>query len=194
MVRTMAQTTGDEWEFVQESADAIVNFSSEPERQEICLQQAADIWQNRVLPWWKLQGKKLIPPSCTTEEQDQKWIEKVIQLFNPEVPDYLCLQCHATLADDMISFLEMMHRKLTQLPVIVPEIASIHREADGVRPFTVQLPNLMDGAEWIFAYGLLGCMGHVAEDSVSPTTQLMNEDEDSANVMKHLMCGEPMKV
>jgi len=49
MVRLDAQTTGNDWKFVEESNQPIIMFFNEPERNGISAAHAADVWHGQMV-------------------------------------------------------------------------------------------------------------------------------------------------
>lgn len=108
-------------------------------------------------------------------------------------PDYLGLHAYNTDAGATMRYLEEMHQRYG-LPIIVHEIASVSRNYDEVLAFTVEMANWMDSKDFIYEYAFFGCMGHVADDFVSPEAQLMNPDGSFKDLCYKLMYDQPMHV
>jgi len=104
------------------------------------------------------------------------------------------LHYYGTNGWDAIGYLQMMHEKFPNQPVIVSEIASIHRNYNDVLGFTAQVTIWMDETEWIFEYAWFGCMETLADDFVSPAAQLMNPDGSFKDLMWKLMFDQPIKI
>lgn len=63
MVRTMAQTTGTDWNTIENSHAHLILFFNEPDRDGITPEQAQDIWTRQMLPLRHSKGKKLGSPA-----------------------------------------------------------------------------------------------------------------------------------
>lgn len=107
-------------------------------------------------------------------------------------PNFLGLHYYGTDGNAAIHYLESMHQQYPNQPIIVSEIASIHRNYWDVLGFTVQLANYMDSTPWIFEYGFFGCMRQPADGFVSPVAQLMNTDGTFTGLMYKIMWDQPM--
>jgi hypothetical protein len=195
-VRTAAQLSGDDWGHVLDSAGdgLIVHFFNEPERAGIEAKDAADAWREKMVPLQKEKGVRLVSPSCASDEGGEKWLGEFMKLVEEQPPDFLGLHYYGTDADAAIRYLEEMHGKYPELPVIVSEIASISRDKKEVYEFTAKVANWMDRTEWIFEYSFFGCMREVADSFVSPEAQLMDKEGGLTELMKKLMTEQPIKV
>lgn len=109
-------------------------------------------------------------------------------------PDYLGLHYYGPDGNAAIVYIESMHKKYPNHPIIVSEIASTSRNYADVLAFTAQLANWMDKTEYIFEYGFFGCMEKLADDFVSPEAQLMNPNGSFKELMVKLMNEQPLKV
>ncbi|KAJ9620957.1 hypothetical protein H2203_007543 [Taxawa tesnikishii (nom. ined.)] len=192
MVHLEAQLTGDDWNRIFTTDQPIIHFFNEPERAGITPERAADVWNQQMLPLRWNQGKKLVGPSCSNDQIGQDWINRWMQLVAANPPDYLGLHYYGTDGNAMIAFLQQMHERYPNVPIIVSEWASISRNYMDVLGMTVQLANFMDGQDWIFEYGLFGCMRQPADDFVSPAAQLMNPDGSFTDLMWKYMSDVPM--
>ncbi|KAL8751704.1 MAG: hypothetical protein Q9184_005984 [Pyrenodesmia sp. 2 TL-2023] len=70
-----------------------------------------------------------------------------------------------------------------------PDLLGVHY----IKSFTIQLANFMDNTDWIFEYGLFGCMRNVADGFVSPDAQLMRPDGTLTDLMKKLQWDQPIE-
>ncbi|KAL9045325.1 MAG: hypothetical protein Q9214_001613 [Letrouitia sp. 1 TL-2023] len=194
MVRTEAQLSGDDWANIEKSKAPIVLFLNEPERAGTTPQRAAEAWRNKMLPLRQHKGKKLVSPSCASDEKGKKWIEEFMHLVADHPPDYLGLHYYGEDHQDAIKYIESEHRKHPKLHVMITEVASISRNHDHVVSYTVKLANWMDETPWVFEYGFFGCMRKVADDFVSPQAQLMKPDGHFTKLMEKLIHEHPMKI
>jgi hypothetical protein len=145
-----------------------------------------------MVPLRKNKGKKLVSPSCKNDAAGQAWTNDFMNRVSANPPDYLGLHYYGTNGNDAIAFIEEMHKKHPQHPIIVSEIASIARDYNDVLGFTVQLANWMDQTDYVFEYGFFGCMETLADNFVSPAAQLMNPDGSFKDLMYKLMFDQPM--
>lgn len=192
MVRTEGQLSGEEWDRIESTHEHIIHFFNEPERQGITPEHAAQVWHDKMLPLRANHGKKLVSPSCASDDHGKDWINKWMHLVRQHPPDYLGLHYYGTEAGKATQYLEHMHHQHPHAPIIVSEIASISRDYDKVVKFTAHVINWMDHHDFIFEYGLFGCMTHVADDFVSPKAQLMHHDGSFTKLMKKYMHEQPM--
>jgi len=193
MVHLEPQLSGEDWENIEKSDQPIIHYFNEPERAGISPEQAADQWNTQMVPLRKNKGKKLVSPSCSNDAAGQAWIADFMQRVSADPPDYLGLHYYGTDGNDAISFIESMHKKFPQHPIIVSEIASISRNYNDVLGFTAQLANWMDEQSFVFEYGFFGCMENLADNFVSPAAQLMNPDGSFKDLMFKLMYDQPIK-
>lgn len=193
MVRLEGQLSGWEWDMIQNTDQPIIHFFNEPERANISPERAADVWMKQMVPLRQQKGKKLVSPSCASDDGGNAWIADFLGRVSSEPPDYLGLHYYGANGNAAIQFLEDMHRK-HPYPVIVTEIASIARDDDNVRGFTAQLVNWMDDTNWIFEYAFFGCMREVADSFVSPNAQLMRSDGSFTDLMYKLMWDQPIRL
>ncbi|GAB7347212.1 hypothetical protein MBLNU459_g3318t1 [Dothideomycetes sp. NU459] len=193
MVRDESLLSGDEWQRIESSGQPIIHFFNEPERRGISPEKGAEIWNQKMMPLRSQHGKKLVSPSCASDPSGTEWINKWMDLVSHAPPDYLGLHWYGTSGDIMISYLEGMHQKYPNIPIYVSEWASVHREHSEVTAMTAQVANWMDERDWIFEYGLFGCMKHVADDFVSPAAQLMESDGSFTKLMKKYISEQPMR-
>lgn len=192
MIHLMEETQGDKWQWILNSDQPLVLYFNEPERNGISPQQAADIWHNQVLEL-RRRGKQLCSPSPAWTDEGRSWLEQFMALVADSPPDYLGLHAYNTDAGATMRYLEEMHQRYG-LPIIVHEIASVSRSYDEVLAFTVEMANWMDSKDFVYEYAFFGCMGHVADDFVSPEAQLMNPDGSFKDLMYKLMFDQPMHV
>jgi hypothetical protein len=191
MVRTPAQTTGDEWTWIRDGKHTLIHFYNEPERQSISPAAAAETWRSHMLALRK-KGKKLIGPSCASDAAGTKWLREFMGLVKGDGPDYLGVHYYGTDVGAAKRYIAGMHEEY-KLPVVVSEIACIDRDAHRVERWTVEMANWLDGEAWVKEYGFFGCMRHVADGFVSPAAQLMDGDGNFTGLMRKLMTEQPMK-
>ncbi|KAH8884377.1 hypothetical protein GQ53DRAFT_846306 [Thozetella sp. PMI_491] len=194
-VRTPAQLGGDEWTWLRDGAfpyDTIL-FYNEPERQNISAADAAEKWHSQMVGVLRMQkGKKLIGPSCASDDAGTKWLADFMVRMGTNRPDFLGLHYYGTDPEACKRYLTQMHDKY-HLPVVVSEIACIDRDAKKVEHFTAVMANWMDKTDWVHEYAFFGCMRHVADNFVSPAAQLMDQNGKFTPLMKRLMTEQPMK-
>jgi hypothetical protein len=193
-VRTAAQLAGDDWNNVRTSAQPVIHFFNEPERANISAAEAADAWLTQMVPLRTEQGKKLVGPSCASDEGGEKWLAEFMARVKGAGPDFLGLHYYGTQAEGAIRYVEEMHGKYPGLPVIVSEIACISRKREEVYEFTAKVANWMDETEWVFEYAFFGCMREVADGFVSPEAQLMDKEGRFTELMEKLMAEQPIRV
>lgn len=191
MVRLQAQLSGDDWNKIWNSDQPIIHYFNEPERAGITPQQACDWWYEKMVPLRNEKGKKLVSPSCASDPAGQAWIADFLQRVSGAPPDFLGLHYYGTDGNAAIAFIEDMHNKHPNMPIIVSEIASTHRNYADVLGFTCQLCNWMDEKDWVFEYAFFGCMRAPADDFVSPAAQLMNPDGSFKDLMWKYMSDQP---
>lgn len=194
MIHLEAQLSGGDWNNVQNSDQPIIHFFNEPERAGITPEHAADVWHNQVLSLRNDKGKKLVSPSCSNDQAGQDWINRWMDLVADSPPDYLGLHYYGTDGGAMIGFLQDMHNRHPNQPIIVSEWASIARGSDDVKGFTIQMVNWMEdpAQSWIFEHSLFGCMRKLADDFVSPAAQLMNADGSFTDLFWKYQSDVPM--
>jgi len=193
MVRTRDQLSGDDWQNVLKSKEHIVHFFNEPERAGVSPAEAAQLWEQHMVPLRKEHGKKLVSPSCASDPKGKEWIADFLKRVATHPPDYLGLHYYGPNGDDAAKFIEEMHEAHPKMPVIVSEIACTSRDEGQVYHFTAKLADWMDGQEWVFEYGFFGCMTHVADGFVSPKAQLMKPDGHFTELMDKLIHEVPVK-
>ena len=192
MIHDINKLSGNDWGTIQNTRDSIIHFFNEPERAGITPQQAADIWHKQILPL-RQKGNQLVSPSCASDPNGMKWIADFMNLVHDKPPDFLGLHWYGTSSAEFAKYLEDMHNKHPQLPVMVTEVASISRDYQEVLKFTVDAANHMDDTTWVREYGFFGCMRQVADSFVSPEAQLMKPDGSLTDLMVKLMNDQPMK-
>lgn len=192
MIRGRDNLHGAEWENILKSDQPVIHFFNEPERAGITPEEAATIWHEQVIPLRQKHVKRLVSPSCASDQAGIDWIHKWMSLVSKDPPDYLGLHWYGTKGDEMIKHLQSMHAQYPKHPIIVSEWASISRNYNDVLHFTVQLANWMDETAWIAEYGLFGCMKQPADGYVSPAAQLMNHDGSFTDLMWKYMSDQPM--
>jgi hypothetical protein len=192
MVHLMPQLDGQEWANVWNSDQPIIHYFNEPERAGTSPELAADKWRSQMIPLRNEKGKQLVSPSCSNDENGQAWLADFLSRVGDCPPDYIGLHYYGTNGNDAIAFIESMHNKYPDHPIIVSEIASISREYNDVLGFTTQLANWMDGTDYVFEYAFFGCMATLADDFVSPVAQLMNGDGTFKDLMYKLMWDQPI--
>jgi hypothetical protein len=194
MVRLEAQLSGQDWQNILDSTEAIIHYFNEPERANISAQHAADLWHRQMVPLRKSKGKKLVSPSCSNDQAGQAWIADFMGRVRNSPPNYLGLHYYGTKGSEAIGFIQSMHKKFPKQKVIVSEIACISRNYHDVLNFTVQVTNWLDQQDWVAEYGWFGCMEHPADNFVSPAAQLMKPDGKFTDLMNRIMHDQPMKV
>ncbi|KAL7624219.1 hypothetical protein AAE478_005778 [Parahypoxylon ruwenzoriense] len=192
MVRVLESTTGNDWAMIQNSQSPIILFFNEPERAGISPEQAKDIWYNQILPLRRDKGKKLGSPAVASDDNGRNWIERFMSLVSNDPPDFLCLHYYSKNANEAIQYLESMHKKWPQHPVMVTEIACIDRDYQAVVNFTVKICNWMDNQNWIFEYGLFDFQRNPADGFVSPAAQLMHPDGNFTELGNMYVHQQPM--
>ena len=193
MVHLLPQLSGQDWTNIEDSNQPIIHFFNEPERAGITPEHAADVWVKQMLPLREKKGKKLVSPSCASDQKGQAWIADFMNRVAAHPPDFLGLHYYGTDGNAAIQYIESMHQKHPHQHIIVSEIASISRKYQDVLGFTAQLANWMDGTSWIFEYGFFGCMRTPADGFVSPEAQLMKPDGSFTDLMFKLMYDQPIK-
>lgn len=193
MIRTEAQLTGWEWDITLNGPNPIIHFFNEPERNGISAERAAEVWKSKI-SLLREKGKKICGPCVASDPGGEVWLDDFMgRVKDDMLPDFLGLHYYGENGDAAIEYLEKMHGKWSQLPVIVTEIASISRDKGEVTKFTAQLVNWMDKTDWVFEYAFFGCMRECADGFVSPQAQLMNKDGSFTGLMEKLMTEQPIK-
>lgn len=193
MVRLPTQLSGKDWANIENTLETVVHFFNEPERAGVSAAEAAEQWHNQMIPL-RNKGKQLVSPSCASDATGQAWLADFMNRVSDNLPNYLGLHYYGTDGNEAIAFIENMHNQYPQQPIIVSEIASISPNYYDVLGFTAQLVNWMDETSYVFEYGFFGCMGHVADNFVSPEAQLMNPDGSFKDLMYKLMYDQPIKI
>jgi len=194
-VRGMDQLTdANEWGMVSNNEHEILYYFNEPERANISPEKAVEMWKEKMIPLRKATGKKIVGPGCASDSAGEEWLDKFMKLVEElgEPPDFLGLHYYGPDAAAAIQYIEKMHKKYPEYPVVVSEIASISRSKSEVLTFTVQVANWMDECPYIMEYAFFGCMPKVADDFVSPEAQLMSSDGTLKPLMQKLMNEQPM--
>ena len=89
MVHDPSHLSGADWERVQNSEGSIVHFFNEPDGDNTAADQAAQQWQDQMVGVLKNQkGKKLVSPSCKSDDNGQNWVEEFMNKIQTK-PDYL---------------------------------------------------------------------------------------------------------
>lgn len=176
------------------SPQPIIHFFNEPERAGVTAEKAADAWRKQMVPLRAEKGKKLVGPSCASDAGGAAWLEDFMARVEDELPDFLGLHYYGEDAEAAIRYVEEMHGKWPQLPVIVSEIASISRKREEVYAFTARVANWMDEQEWVYEYAFFGCMRECADAFVSPEAQLMDKEGGFTELMRKLMVEQPIRV
>lgn len=177
---------------ILESDQPVIHFFNKPERAGIAPEEKATIWNDQVISLRKKHGKRLVSPSCASDQACIDWIHKWMRLIAKDRPDYLGLHWYGTKGDEMIKHLQSMHEQYLKQLIVVSEWASISRNYNDVLHCTVQLANWMDETGWIAEYGRFGCMKQPANGYVSPAAQLMNHDGSFTDLMWKYMSDKPM--
>jgi len=193
-VRTEAQLSGNDWDNVLNSTQPIIHFFNEPERAGISPEKAADAWHKQMVPLRAEKGKKLVGPSCASDAGGEAWLAEFMARVRDSPPDFLGLHYYGEDAEAAVRYVEEMHARYPDLPVVVSEIGSISRRKEEVFAFTARLANWMDRKEWVFEYAFFGCMREVADAFVSPEAQLMDKEGAFTELMRKLMVEQPIRV
>jgi hypothetical protein len=200
-VRTPQQIRSEEWAWIRDSAHEVVHFYNEPERQQgLTPADAARDWREFMVGQLRREkGKKIVGPSCASDDGGRKWLREFINLVEAadggkdNRPDFLGVHYYGTSAAEARAYIQSMHAEFGGLPVVVSEVASISRDAREVEAFTAELANWMDATDWVYEYAFFGCMAHVADDFVSPAAQLMDAEGKFTPLMARLMSEQPMQ-
>jgi len=136
MLHDKNRVTGNEWAMFANANASILMFYNEPERANTSAQEAAETWHKMLVPLRKEKKKRLCSPSCSNDDNGQKWIEDFMGRVKDEMPDFLGLHYYGESAKEARDFVEMMHNKWPHLPVMITEIACISRSRDDVLKFT----------------------------------------------------------
>ena len=191
MIHLLPQLSGSDWNSIQNSDQPIIMYFNEPERAGISPEQAASLWHSQVLSLRTSKGKKLVSPSCASDDAGMAWIDKFMSLVSDSRPDYLGLHYYGSDGNAAIQYIQMMRAKYN-LPIIVSEIASTASDHANVLGFTAQLANWMDNTDYIFEYGFFGCMEVLPDTTVNPAAQLMNHDGSFTDLMYKLEYDQPI--
>jgi len=193
MVRTMAETSGQDWQNILNTNEPIVQFFNEPDLNGISVEDAVRIWRNQMLPLRRNKGKKLVSPACIGNAVGIAWLDNFMKALGPnEKPDYTGVHYYGTDAKEAQRHITDVYNRNGQRPVIVSEVASLSRDYNQVVKFTVDLANWMDSTPWVFEYGFFGCMKQVPDGFVSPAAQLMKQVGSFTPLMAKLMTVQPM--
>ncbi|KAE9364572.1 glycoside hydrolase family 128 protein [Stipitochalara longipes BDJ] len=186
----------NEWSMISNNEHAIIHFFNEPERAGIHPQKAAEMWKEKMVPLRKEKGKKIVGPGCASDPGGDAWLDDFMKRVQElgEPPNYLGLHYYGPDGGAAISYIEKMHQKYPEYPVVVSEIASISRDKKEVFAFTAQVANWMDECPYVFEYSFFGCMAKCADDFVSPEAQLMNPDGTFTHLMGKLMNEQPITI
>jgi Glycosyl hydrolase catalytic core len=193
-VRSAAQLSGDDWANVLASTQPITHFFNEPERAGISASSAAAAWAAQMVPLRAARGTKLVGPSCASDAAGEQWLAEFMARVGAAPPDFLGLHYYGADGDAAVRYIEGMHARYPELPVIVSEIACISRKKEEVYAFTARVANWMDETEWVFEYAFFGCMREVADGFVSPEAQLMDKEGGFTELMGKLMMEQPITV
>ncbi|OCK80221.1 glycoside hydrolase family 128 protein [Lepidopterella palustris CBS 459.81] len=191
MIRTRMETFGPEWANIENTRDAIIHFLNEPEL-TMSPSEAAEIWLRQIIQL-RQKNNKLVSPAVKSNEGGMKWLAEFMDLIRANPPDYLGLHYYGTDSNQAIAYIEEMHARHLY-PVIVSEIASISKEMDSVRRFTVNTSNWMDETDWIYEYGFFGCTRVLSDGFVSEAAQLMDPHGKFTDLMYELMYDQPMAI
>jgi hypothetical protein len=195
MVRERSSLEGNDWAMILNTPFEIIHYFNEPERHDISPGQAADFWVSHMLPLRVQKGKRLVGPSCASDPNGTAWLDAFMndERVRANMPDFLGLHYYGTSGDHCIQFLSEQHGKYLDLPVIVSEIASIHRNRDDVWGFTMHLCNWMDETPWVFEYAFFGAMPTLADDFVSPEAQLIDANGHWTYLGRLYLQQQPLK-
>lgn len=187
-------TDSNEWGMISNDGHTIIHYFNEPERAVISPKKAAEMWREKMVPLRKEKGKKIVGPGCASDPGGEAWLDEFMKRVQEmeEPPDYLGLHYYGPDGAAAIQYIEKMHQKYPEYPVVVSEIASISREKKEVFAFTAQVANWMDECPYVFEYSFFGCMAKCADDFVSPEAQLMHADGKFTPLMHKLMNEQPI--
>lgn len=89
MVRTPAQLSDGDWTNLltalnssETGDDKVVHFYSEPERQDITAEAAAEAWRQRMMPLREALGVKLVAPACAADEAGSQWLDEFMDALS----------------------------------------------------------------------------------------------------------------
>lgn len=201
MVRTPAQTRGDDWNNLTASIqnrpsterETIVHFFNEPEYQPVSPDDAVRYWRDFMMPLRDQYGVKLVSPAPSSSPDGTNWIQAFMSALSvDEKPNYLGLHFY-TAADSGLDvevtsakrYITNQHEK-HGLPVIVSEIASTSRAYDDVLAFSQQLAGWMDQQDWVGQYAFFGVSRVVADGFASPAAQQMDGDGNWTELGRYL--------
>lgn len=139
MISNRGKLSGDEWTAIQNTKEEIILYYNEPDLNGISPQQAADDWHSHVVPLRRSKGKKLCSPSCVGDDAGLKWLSDWMDRVKDSPPDFIGIHYYGTDGNACKKFLEEVHNKFPQHPVMITEIASISRNYEDVLGFTTQL-------------------------------------------------------
>ncbi|KAF2277761.1 uncharacterized protein EI97DRAFT_465891 [Westerdykella ornata] len=194
MIHLERELNGNEWQWIKDSHESIIHFFNEPERNGISPEKAADYWRKQVIPELRnKRGKKLVSPSCASDDGGKNWLYRWMELVKDCPPDFLGMHWYGTDPNLAIRDIEAMHKRFPKLRIIVSEIASISRDSHQVFEFTKKVCNWMDGTDYIFEYAFFGCMKKMPDQYVSEAARLMKPDGSFTDLMNKYMHEQPMK-
>ncbi|KAF2755919.1 hypothetical protein EJ05DRAFT_82220 [Pseudovirgaria hyperparasitica] len=196
-IRTMAETTGQNFQFAQNFAQAnpgaIVHTFNEPELNGISPQAAADAWNTILAPMRASTGCKLVSPGITNTQASVDWLNEFFGKITSQ-PDFLGLHFYDKVPDNLQSWLEARHGE-HPFPIILSEIASTSTDQGTVDSMTKTWANYMDGADIVHQYAFFGAMPVLPNDGgfIPTTTLLMNSSGDWKPLLKELVSSSPMQ-
>lgn len=215
MIHLERELNGNEWQWIKDSHEPIVHFFNEPERNGISPEKAAEYWRKQVRKYLAVtvivtlealsdtsqvlpelrqkRGKKLVSPSCASDENGKNWLYRWMDLVKDCPPDFVGMHWYGTDPNLAIHDIEAMSRRFPQKPIIVSEIASISRDRNQVYEFTKRLCNWMDETNYIFEYAFFGCMRKMPDQYVSEAARLMNPDGSFTDLMSKYMHDQPIR-
>jgi len=129
-MRGMDQRTDpNEWGMISNNDHAILHYFNEPERADISPEMAAEMWKEKAVPLRKERGKKIIGPGCASDPAGEAWLDDFMRRVKDmgEPPDYLGVHYYGPDGAAAIQYIEKMHKKFPEYPVVISEIASSRR-------------------------------------------------------------------
>ena len=73
--------------FANANASILMSYN-EPERANTSAQEAAETWHKMLVPLRNEKKKRLCSPSCSNDDNGQKWIEDFMGRVKDEMPDF----------------------------------------------------------------------------------------------------------
>ena len=104
-------TEKHEWDLISNNEHEIILYFNEPERAGIAVQDAVDLWLEKMVPLRKgAGGKKLVSPACASDPPGEAWLAEFMRKIEAagEAPDYLGLHYYGTESKGAIEYVERM--------------------------------------------------------------------------------------